>query len=526
MKSAKWDLTSTCNLRCSHCSVAEMYFKDTPMPQLSLPDRLRIIDALADGGVSSLSLLGGEPLTLGTQLFAILRRAQDRQIKVTMVTNGLLLTADTSRRLIDHGLSRLVFSIESPSADIHNRIRGKHTFERLMTNIERFLAIRGDQPSPGLVVNTVLCRPNRDTFAQMIPFCRDLGAEEWSALTLNYIGNASENLDNLALSQEEHTEVALEIGKLLQSPNFDIGQLKVNLTIVCPLVWEYLGKKYGISLPQPEICCSASISLVYVSPTGDVHLCDRVNSSGYTGSKLETEIMQPMNLLTNKFEDIWNSRQFIEMFNFVKRTETYAGFDPCNHCKYFFDRTCNPCPLQSYRSDHIRFEECLKAEAYLGDISRYDDGPRTTWEQLHQFERVSAPPYGSDVYEQIRSDYPAPVRGTRHVTQPDGDAFLMHPKSLRLIKVNVMGWEIWNALTGLLTTDEVVASAIRLYIQVNDAFHVTPDKARIDTFTDEIKTFILSLYDQGFIEMKGSPIVIETNGQNQALGKLIHPPLN
>ena len=504
MKSAKWDLTSTCNLRCSHCSVAEMYFKDVHVPELSLEDRLRIIDALADGGVGNLSLLGGEPLTLGDQLYTLLHRARERNIKVTVVTNGLLLDENASRRLIDSGLSRLVFSIESPNAEIHNKIRGKKTFERMMANLEGFRALRGSQSSPAIVVNTVLCRPNRATFAEMIRFCRDISAEEWSALTLNYIGNAADNLDNLALSEKEHTEVALELGQLLQQPGFDVGKLKVNLTIVFPLVWEYLCKKYGIQLPQPEICCSASISLVYVGPTGDLHLCDRVNSSGYTGSKLETERMRPMNLLTHKFEDIWNSRQFIEMFNFVKRSETYKGFDPCNHCKYFLDRSCNPCPLQSYRSDYVPFNECLKAEAYLGDISTYDDGPRTPWEQQHQFERAPVQAFAPNAYEQIRDKYPFPVPGTRHAKYNDGDALLMHPDSLDLIKVNMMGLEVWKTMTGLLTTDEIVASSVQLYVQVSESLHATPGKDRIGAITENMKAFILSLRDRGFIEFRVS----------------------
>ena len=502
-----------------------MYFKDIHVPELSLDDKLRIIDALADGGVGNLSLLGGEPLTLGDQLFTLLHRAQQRNIKVTAVTNGLLLDENASRQLIDNGLSRLVFSIESPNAEIHNKIRGPKTWERMMANIERFRELRGSKSSPAIVVNTVLCRPNRPTFAEMIPFCRDIGAEEWSALTLNYIGNAADNLDNLALSEEEHTEVALELGRLLQKPGLDLGQLKVNLTIVFPLVWEYLCKKYGIELPQPEICCSASISLVYVGPTGDLHLCDRVNSSGYTGSKLETERMRPMNLLTNKFDDIWNSRQFIEMFNFVKRSETYTGFDPCNHCKYFLDRSCNPCPLQSYRSDYVPFKECLKAEAYLGDISTYDDGPRTPWEEQHQFVPAQLKPSAPDDYEQIRNQYPVQVRGTRQAKYADGNALLMHPDSLDLIKVNMMALEVWRTMTGLMTTDEIVASSVDLYVQVSESFHTTLGEDRIAAITENMKAFILSLRDRGFTEFRGSRVEPVTDPSQPQTKKYLPLPI-
>lgn len=522
MISAKWDITSTCNLRCSHCSVAGMYFDGAPPPQLSLQDRLRIIDTLAEGGVTYLSLLGGEPLTLGDQLWPLLRRAQEHRIGVGIVTNGQLLDANVSAQLMDYELSNLSVSIESPKASVHNQIRGKRTFERLTGNLGTFLRMRGSMESPRLNVNTVLCKPNRDTFVYMIPFCRDLGVDHWNALTLNYLGNATQHLDNLAISEEEHTKVALEIGSLLGSPGFDIGKLKLNMNIVYPLVREYLCEKYDMQMPQPEICCSASISLVYVSPIGEIHVCDRVNSSGYTGSRLETEVMRPMSLLTNKFEDVWNSKQFIEMFEFVKRPETYAAFSPCNRCKYLFDGSCNPCPLQSYQSDVIRFEECMKAEAYLGDISRYDDKHRTPWEQMHQFERLPLLACHSSQEDQLWNMYPTPTLGTRHaVCSADGDALLMHPRSLEQLKLNAMGWEIWQAMTGQETTSEIFAKAGNLYQEVGKALNIEIDSGRCAAFSHEfVRPFIQMLHSKGFIDLKTAPLK-QKGGGLSALGDRI-----
>ena len=62
MLCAKWDITSKCNLRCGHCSVADMYFSAGPYPNVSFSDKLAVLDNLAQGGVRYLSLLGGEPL--------------------------------------------------------------------------------------------------------------------------------------------------------------------------------------------------------------------------------------------------------------------------------------------------------------------------------------------------------------------------------------------------------------------------------------------------------------------------------
>ncbi|MCU7907121.1 MAG: radical SAM protein [Candidatus Thiodiazotropha sp. (ex Epidulcina cf. delphinae)] len=504
MISAKWDLTSTCNLRCRHCSVANMYFdKENPVKELSIRDRLLVVDRLADGGVTHLSLLGGEPLTLGDDLWTLLDHAKRRQIRIHLVTNAILLEAATSQRLIDCGLDRLVVSIDGPTAESHNKIRGKRTFERLNRNLETFLDLRGSNDTSKLTINTVLCTHNRKNFADMIPFCRNLGADAWNALTLNYIGNAYNHLDSLAVSQEEHTEVALEIGRLLKSQGFDAGQLKINLTLICPLVWEYLCKKYKIELPQPEICCSAGSSLAYISPKGDMHLCDRVDSSGYNGMPLATEKMHPESLLSKEFEAIWNSKQYVKMYDFVQGNEAYTKFEPCNHCKYLFDRTCNPCPLQSYRLKDVRFEECLKAEKYLGDISRYEDGPTTIWEKAHQFERLSLAEPDSDKYERFRNAYPILARGVRSAIQ-GGDCILLHPKSLQTIKLNDVGHKILKSMDGSLTTGQLIDTMIDLYQQAYLRADMVIDEGQVDAFrVHGLQAFVMSLYERDFIEMNG-----------------------
>jgi len=514
MITAKWDITSSCNLRCRHCSVADMYFdKKHQIHQLSSSDRLQIIDRLADGGVRNLSLLGGEPLTLGEEIWPLLQRARERNIGVHLVTNGLLLSTGTSKRLIDSGLKCLIVSIDGPSAITHNKNRGKHSFERTLENLTNFVTLRGNRSSPKLTINTVLSKFNRTVFPQMIPFCRDLGADSWNALTLNYLGNANHHLDNLALSQEEHTEVALEIGQFMKSPDFYAGNLKINLSIVCPLVWEYLCKKYKVKLPQPEICCSASSSLVYVSPKGEMHLCDRVDSSGYTGMKLDNEIMRPEDLLSNKFEDVWNSKQYTEMFTFVNSNDAYDGFEPCNRCKYFFDRSCNPCPLQAYRADEIRYEECLKAEQFLGDISCYDNGQKTDWEKAHQFASVALSSFDSDKYEKVRLSFPVLPEGLRCAVQPDNSALLVHPKTQETIKINEVGLTLLDSMDGSETTDQLVGSIVEAYLQAHKTNGTCPSADHVDAFKrDILQAFILSLYEKDFIELKSD--IVQSSAAN------------
>ena len=89
-KSIKWDVTTKCNLHCAHCSVGKEYFVEG-VCEMPLASKIQVIDKLADGGVGAISLLGGEPLTMGDDLLAIIQHAVSKGVKMSLVTNGLLL---------------------------------------------------------------------------------------------------------------------------------------------------------------------------------------------------------------------------------------------------------------------------------------------------------------------------------------------------------------------------------------------------------------------------------------------------
>lgn len=95
---ASFFLLRECNLRCKFCFAT---FRDVA-GRLSLADALRVVDALAEGGVEKLTLVGGEP-TLHLHIGRILRHAHDIGMTTCIVTNGarLLPLLDTQRDTID-----------------------------------------------------------------------------------------------------------------------------------------------------------------------------------------------------------------------------------------------------------------------------------------------------------------------------------------------------------------------------------------------------------------------------------------
>lgn len=114
-----WELTLACNAHCVHCGSRA----GAPRPrELSTEEALSLCDALADLGVESVTLSGGEPL-LRSDWEEIARCLVARGVKVDMISNGLPFGAHTAQRIADAGLASVTLSIDGPAV-IHDELRG------------------------------------------------------------------------------------------------------------------------------------------------------------------------------------------------------------------------------------------------------------------------------------------------------------------------------------------------------------------------------------------------------------------
>jgi MoaA/NifB/PqqE/SkfB family radical SAM enzyme len=101
-KHFKWDITGRCNLKCKHCLTGDKY-KTFTKKELTHEQRLVVIDNLKSGGVHLINLLEGEPLILGEDLLNLTRYCNKINMRLTLNTNGTLLTEEMARNLFDSG---------------------------------------------------------------------------------------------------------------------------------------------------------------------------------------------------------------------------------------------------------------------------------------------------------------------------------------------------------------------------------------------------------------------------------------
>ncbi|MFW5956222.1 MAG: TIGR04347 family pseudo-SAM/SPASM protein [Halorhabdus sp.] len=128
-----WNVTNADNLECEYC-----YSEAGPgrgEGELTTAEGRGLIEDLAQYGVQTLQLSGGEPL-MRKDLAELIGAATDAGLAVTLATNGTLLTEDRAESLQEAGLSSVSVAIDG-LPEHHDEIYGREgAFDDAMAGIE------------------------------------------------------------------------------------------------------------------------------------------------------------------------------------------------------------------------------------------------------------------------------------------------------------------------------------------------------------------------------------------------------
>jgi len=172
------ELTRRCNLKCRHCDIWKTKEGEADLAdhEVSADRLLEVLTGLAAEGLVAVDLFGGEPL-LRQDLPRIVAGCKAAGLHVTVTTNGVLLNRRRSAELVTAGLDQLLVSIDGPTAELHDEIRGvEGSFARATSGIATFRELAGDRARVGL--NTLVCLKNLSTLPDMVDLVADAGATQ------------------------------------------------------------------------------------------------------------------------------------------------------------------------------------------------------------------------------------------------------------------------------------------------------------------------------------------------------------
>ncbi|MEM4559134.1 MAG: radical SAM protein [Acidilobaceae archaeon] len=185
-----WNITYKCNLYCIHC-----YISASPQglpDELTTAEALRVVDMLAEVNVPLVILSGGEPLVRG-DFWDILGRLRDYGLRVSLSTNGTLISRSVAEKLAKLEVSYVGVSLDSVYPEFHDKFRGvPGAFRRALDGVKSAREV-------GLSVGfrMTITRFNISEAPKLVDLARNMGVERISYYLIDLTGRARDNIELL-----------------------------------------------------------------------------------------------------------------------------------------------------------------------------------------------------------------------------------------------------------------------------------------------------------------------------------------
>ena len=175
-----FELTFACNLRCKMCVNTipphERGYKTEPSKSISFDTFREIIDEGVSQGLSAITLNGNNEPLLKEDLVCYIRYARESGVLDIMLhSNGLALTKEKSKELLEAGLTKIFFSLDAINKSTYEKIRIGGDFDQVMVNINYFLQLKKEMKKtlPITRVSFVENKINSSEFDQFIDYWKD-----------------------------------------------------------------------------------------------------------------------------------------------------------------------------------------------------------------------------------------------------------------------------------------------------------------------------------------------------------------
>lgn len=340
-----WNFTNLCNLTCKHC-YQDAEHKALP-DELSLEEKLSLVDQIAAQYVPMIAFAGGEP-TLSPDLLPVLRRCKEHGIHTTIATHGGTMTRKLAAELADCGVKYVEISLDSMYPQRHDEFRGQPgMWHRTVAGCRNVIE------QEGLRLGIAMCihQGNFDEVEDMLQFCCDLGAGVFAHFNFIPVGRGLTMVDgDLNPQQREWLLRTLNqwmqtgrIGVISTAPQFGrvcVAHAPTEGKQACSHAGSGGGEKARV-IAKYLGGCGAGRDYVAIEPNGTITPCV------YLPHRVQGNIRE------RTFIDIFRNNEFWELLCDRDRRQHH-----CEVCE--FKHYCGGCRA--------------RADAYFGDLNAGDPG--------------------------------------------------------------------------------------------------------------------------------------------------------
>ena len=217
--------TNTCNLDCVTC-MRNVW--DVTPGRMSAAVFQRILAGVRTFQPTPSVFFGGfgEPLT-HPDICEMVEQAHLAGAAVELITNGILLTGEMSRRLINAGLNRLWISLDGATPESYADVRLGAALPEVIANLRGLKELRGsmNDTAPRLGIAFVAMKRNIADLPELVRLGKSLGADQFSIS--NVLPHTPELRDEMLYLRSfyESDLDSSEWSPLIALPRLDINKL-------------------------------------------------------------------------------------------------------------------------------------------------------------------------------------------------------------------------------------------------------------------------------------------------------------
>jgi len=340
-----WNYTNACNLRCKHC-----YQRAGTMSsdELTLEERLNIVDQLVDNDVVAIAFSGGEAL-LRDDFWDVARHAAREGLYLSLATNGTLLTKDVVRRLMDVGIQYFEISLDSIDPLKHDAFRGvSGAWGRTVTGIQNVVAQDG---AYSCIANTIT-NENYHELDDLVAFSKKLGVDRTLIFNFIPVGRGADIIDT-DLPPDVRENVLQQMYKHLsgQDEKYELFTTAPQFSRVC-MMNSQTGVISLAHVGAAEFSDKVGLLAEYIGGCGAGRMYSAIQPNGIVTPCVFLPI--PVgDLRSELFIDIWKNAEVMQS---LRERSDLKGH--CGSCDY--RNICGGCRARAY--------------AYFNDIKAPDIG--------------------------------------------------------------------------------------------------------------------------------------------------------
>ena len=297
-----YDITYKCNLRCKHCFTnSGIESKE----ELTLKEKIDLVEQLSDLGVERISIAGGQPFA-SQDIYTFIKKCNDKDIDVSISTNGIYFSKDIIEKIDQLKIKNITISFDGGTEESMDYIRGKGTYKKVIEGLDRLQKYYNKKYS----IKTTLMKNNINEIENLINIAIRYGCDMIKFNCVREDGRAVLNRDNIILSQNEYIETIKNIENIRSKYQKQI-KIRAPLNIFgCDDDYEFIAELgFGCFAGKESIC---------IDPLGNVKPCSHYPKEFICG-----------NVKKDKLKDIWNNSNILNTFRDLK------GNDVCNNCKEY-----------------------------------------------------------------------------------------------------------------------------------------------------------------------------------------------